>query len=135
MLQRIILTSLSFFLVGGFLVLPTTASAIKADPLGVNFTQQSGLPGSDNANSDIRLTIANIIKISLSLLGIIAVTIIVYAGFVWMTSGGEEDKIKSAQKTLIAAVIGLAIIMSAYIITNFVISSLYKATSGTLYGG
>ena len=73
-------------------------------------------------------TITGIIKIGLSLLGIIAVVIILAGGFKWMTAGGNEDKVGEARKMIISGVIGLAIIMSAFAIANFVIGSLAKQT-------
>lgn len=77
---------------------------------------------------DIRVIAAKIIRIFLSLLGIIAVGLMLYAGFTWMTSGGNEEKISSAKKILINATIGLAIIMSSFAITQFILSSLQGAT-------
>ncbi len=77
---------------------------------------------------DIRLIAAKIIRIGLSLLGIIAVCIILYAGFMWMTSGGNEEKISVAKKTLINATIGLAIIMASFAIVQFILKALSDAT-------
>lgn len=79
---------------------------------------------------DIRIIIAQIIRIALSLLGIIAVALIMYGGYEWMTSGGEEEKIAKAKKILTNAVIGLAIILSAFAITQFVLNKLLDATGG-----
>lgn len=56
----------------------------------------------------------------LTLVGMIFLVLMVYAGIMWMTARGEEDKIKDAQKTIIAALIGLFITVSAYAITVFV---------------
>jgi uncharacterized membrane protein len=53
--------------------------------------------------------------------GIIAVVIILAGGFKWMTAGGNEDKVGEARKMIISGVIGLAIIMSAFAIAQFVI--------------
>ena len=39
---------------------------------------------------------------------------------VWMLARGEEDRITKARETIIAAVIGLVIVVSAYAITNLV---------------
>jgi len=77
---------------------------------------------------DIRVIIAKIIRIFLGLLGIIAVGLMLYAGFTWMTSGGNEEKIASAKKILINATIGLAIIMSSFAITQFILKSLSDVT-------
>lgn len=73
-------------------------------------------------------TATGIIKIALSCLGIIAVVIILGGGFKWMTAGGNEDKVGEARKMIISGVIGLAIIMSAFAIANFVIGSLAEQT-------
>ena len=104
--------------------LPTLAVADN-DLLGTEYGEFTGL-----GNRDIRSSVAEIIRVALSLLGIIALLIILYAGFMWMTAGGNEEKIGTARQTLWAAVIGLAIILSAYAITNFVFRSLYQATTG-----
>ncbi|MBI3290905.1 hypothetical protein HYZ76_01325 [Candidatus Falkowbacteria bacterium] len=75
-------------------------------------------------------TIAGIIKVVLGFLGIIFLVLILYAGFMWMTSAGNEDKISSAKKTMVAAIIGAAIVLAAYAISYFVIDQLLLATKG-----
>ena len=90
----------------------------------------SGLPSESNLN-DPRQVAARVIRIILGFLGILAVVIILFAGFKWMTSGGSEDKVGEAKKMLAAGIIGLVIILSAYALANFVISQLYSATTGT----
>jgi len=54
-------------------------------------------------------------------LGLIALVIVLYAGFMWMTSGGNEEKISKAKKILSAGVIGLLIILASYAITSFIL--------------
>jgi hypothetical protein len=78
---------------------------------------------------DIRVTIAKIIRYAMSLLGIVAVLIILYGGFKWMTSQGSEDAVGEAKKIIVAGIIGLVIILTAYAIATFVINSLVAATS------
>ncbi len=85
-----------------------------------------GLPA-----TDIRLVVARIIRTALGLLGIVALALIIYAGFIWMTAGGEEEKISQAKKILLNSVIGLAIILSSYAIASFVINQLVGATTET----
>lgn len=79
---------------------------------------------------DPRIIVADIIKIVLGFLGVLAVVLILYAGFKWMTSGGNEEKVGGAKKILVAGVIGLALILSAYLIANFVINRIYGAVNG-----
>ena len=75
------------------------------------------------SNSPIA-TAGKIIQVLLGLLGIIAVCIIIYGGFLWTTSGGSEDKINKAKQLLRNAVIGLIIILSSWGITYFVLNKL-----------
>lgn len=70
-----------------------------------------------------------IIRAALGFLGIVAVVIILIGGFKWMIAGGNEDKVQEARKLIIAGIIGLAIILSAYAIANFVIEQLVEATT------
>ena len=50
----------------------------------------------------------------------------VYAGYLWMTARGEEEKITKAQNIIKGTIIGLIVVMSAYAITYFVTSGLNK---------
>ncbi len=76
----------------------------------------------------IAAIVGGLIAIFLSLLGIIFLCLVIYGGFIWMTSGGNEQKILKAKKTLTDSTIGLIIILSSYAITSFVIRSLAEAT-------
>ena len=63
---------------------------------------------------------AAIIRVALGLLGIVFVILVIYGGFMYMTSSGEADKVKKAKNIILYAVIGLLIIFTAYAITYFV---------------
>ena len=76
------------------------------------------------ASTDIRLIVARIIRAVLGLLGIIAIVIMMYAGFTIMTAGGNEEKIIKGKKTMINGVIGIAIILSSFAIVQFLINML-----------
>lgn len=86
------------------------------------------------SGSDLQLPalLANIIKIFLSLLGIIFTIIIIYAGYVWMTAGGSEEKVSKAKNLIQRSIIGFIIILSAYAITYFVFRSI--SMGGTMAG-
>ncbi len=97
---------------------------INESDLGIQYGANTGL-----TSTDIRITIARIIKVLMGLLGIVAVVIILIGGFTWMTAGGNDDKVGEAKKMIFSGIIGLAIILSAYAIANFVVSSLVSATT------
>lgn len=101
----------------------------QSPELGLNYAGNLGLD--DGGGEDIRTLIINIIRYALTFLGIVAVAIIMYGGFVWMTSNGQADRVEKAKKTLIAAVIGLIIILSAFAIVTFVAN----ITSTVVEGG
>ena len=91
--------------------------------LGLEFTQGSGL-----GTVDVKILIARIVRIILGFLGIIAVIINIYAGYLWMTSQGEEEKIEKAKKILLNGIIGLVIVLSSYLIVSYVINRFTEAT-------
>lgn len=97
---------------------------------GVEFGAASGLGG-----GDIRTTIARIIQVFLGILGIVALILIIYAGFLWMTAGGDEEKVTRAKRIMTQAIIGLIIVLSSFAITTFIVSRLVAATTGTEGGG
>lgn len=66
--------------------------------------------------------IGRIINALLGIVGSIALLMFVYGGFMWLTSGGAEDKIKKGKETLVWASLGLVIIFSAYALLNFVLT-------------
>lgn len=61
-----------------------------------------------------------VINIIFSLLGVIAITLIIFNGFKWMTAGGNDNKVKEAQGGLTSSIIGLLIILASYAVTFFI---------------
>lgn len=103
---------------------PVAAQPIDANALGLPYGAATGL-----GSTDVRTTVAKIIRVAMGLLGIVAVVIILIGGFTWMTAGGNDEKIGEAKKWIFAGIIGLAIILSAYAIASFVINQLVQATT------
>jgi hypothetical protein len=128
--KKILFFLLAFSLTLGlawFFTYPASAQNLNT---GINFVANTGL-----SNQDPRVTIANIIRIALGFLGVIAVGLIIYAGFIWMTAKGDEEKVGQARKIMTSAVIGLIIILAAFGIASFILSRLLGATGGGSTGG
>lgn len=53
--------------------------------------------------------------------GIAAVIVIIISGFFYVTSQGDASKIKRAKDGILYSVVGLVLVMTAFLITNFVI--------------
>ncbi len=77
----------------------------------------------------IAQTIGQIINVFLSILGLIFLTYTVYAGYLYLISAGNEEKVDKAKSILRGSIIGLIIVLSAYAITRFVIYGVGRATS------
>lgn len=107
------------------LAVPAMTLAQDNDPYGVGAVENSGL---NLSGGDVRQTAGQIINVALSFLGIIAVIIVLVGGFKYMLSGGDETKTAEARKWIVSGIIGLAIILSAWAITQFVLSRLITAT-------
>ncbi len=123
--KRIIVFSLIIILFGLFLFF-TQVQAGTLD-VGINYATATGL-----GTQDIRVTIANIIRVILGLLGIVAVALVIYGGYLYMTAEGIPEKIERAKKLLISAVIGLVIVLSAFAIASFILSRLVESTGGVV---
>jgi hypothetical protein len=100
-----------------------SGTGAAAPDLGLGYASNIGL-----GTQDIRDTIALTINVAMGFLGTIAVVIILYGGFKWMTSGGEQGKVDEARKLIIAGIVGLAIILASWAIANFVVGTLLKGT-------
>src|SRR3990167_3001730 len=114
-----------FTLFAGQVTQVSAAAPVTFDPGGSIGTAIS-LP---TTKADPVSATIGIINVVLGLLSLIAVVIVLYAGFTWMLSGGSSERIKKARDLLINAVIGLLIIMAAYGISKYVFDLLNKATT------
>ncbi|MCX6782298.1 MAG: Ig-like domain-containing protein [Candidatus Magasanikbacteria bacterium] len=124
--KKLLLVTLLLAGVGVFLLAAVSLAQTTGPDLGLEpIRQELGLP-----DTDIRVIAARIIRVALGFLGIVALVLILYGGFTWMTAGGSEEKIQKAKKILMNAVIGLIIILSAYAIVSFVLQALLGATTG-----
>lgn len=129
-MQKIIVTIFTFASLLYFFS-PTTVAAqssIRTD----SFDQLQAAAGQQGAGlgerTDPRTLVARFIRIGLSLLGTIFLCLTVYAGFLWMTAGGNDEQAGKARRLLYDAVIGLAIVLAAYSLTYFVTRLLVGST-------
>jgi hypothetical protein len=107
------------------IALPAVVLAQTAPDLGLEYGESIGL-----GSRDVRETVGSVIRAFMGLLGIIAVMLILWGGFKWMTAGGNEEQVGEAKKIIVSGVIGLIIIMSAYAIATFVVNAIINGTTG-----
>jgi len=100
------------------------------------FAQDYGLSNTAKSaglanETDLPTMIGNIIGTALSLISVLFFGLILYAGFLWMTSRGNPEQEKKAKETIFGATIGIIIILAAYAITSFVFTKLGPGGSGS----
>ncbi|MEW6408024.1 MAG: hypothetical protein AB1465_05020 [Patescibacteria group bacterium] len=76
----------------------------------------------------LEVVIGRIIKWVMGLIGVILVALFVYGGVVYATSAGNEDRIETGKKVMMYAIIGIAIIALAFVLTDYIIKALFPET-------
>lgn len=64
----------------------------------------------------------NIVNFFLFFLGFIATIMIIYGGILYVTSGGEQEKIDKAKKILLYAIVGIIIILLSFAVVNTILT-------------
>ncbi len=72
-------------------------------------------------NTDLRQYIKNVVNFGLGFLGIIAVVVVIYGGFLYVTAAGKEEQAGKGKKALTYAIIGILIILSSFALVNTVL--------------
>lgn len=81
--------------------------------------------------TDPRLILGNLVKAIFSIVGSLALLMVVYGGVLWITSRGETKQVQKGKDILTWCFLGLVIMASAYVIINAVITGL---TTGSVSG-
>ena len=128
-----ILFSLSFICL--LLIAPMANAAGILSPevrnkINDNAEQFNNSAGYDSS-TDLLTVVRTVIVVILSLLAVIFLFLLIYAGFKWMTAAGDADDIKKAKATIKTAIIGLVIILASYGITYFIFNQItfFSATA------
>lgn len=107
---------------------PMAVSAQNPFQNAQNLTQSVGENAGIGQQQELPVIVGRVINILLGFIGIILLLLILWAGFLWMTAAGDEAKVKKAKSIISNAVIGLIILVAAFAISNFVLTSLVNAT-------
>ncbi len=104
------------------LFLPQFGSAIggATTDWGLSSLGITGLP-TDSPGAFI----GRIITWVLGLIGVILIALIVYGGFLYMTSVGNEDQVARAKATLTYAVIGVVVVVVSYILADYILNAVF----------
>lgn len=118
-----------------FLLIVFSFIIIASPALAGNLQSSSGLlntaagqAGYNISEKNPESVVAKVINAVLSMLAVIFLVLMVYGGFIWMTARGNDQQVDKAKGILVAAIIGVIIIVSAYAITFFVLSQVGSQT-------
>ncbi len=125
-MKRILLTLgilSGFVFAGSALVAPAPVLASAKDQVcqGIGAVDGSGNCTRDNSLTNIIRTIINIFSM---VVGIVAVIMIMVAGFKYITANGDSGNLTSAKQTLIYAIIGIVVVALSQFIVRFVLDQL-----------
>ena len=107
------------------IILIIAASLYSATPVFAQTNTWSGEcvggAGQDVATiKGIECLIANILTVAISLIGMVSFLMFIIGSVMWLVSGGSPEGTKKARDTLLYAVIGIAIALSAFIALNLI---------------
>lgn len=70
-----------------------------------------------------------LVEFSIQIVGAVAVLSIILSGYKYIVSGGDEKKTKEARDSIFNTVIGMIIVVSAYLLVKFVMVDFLKVES------
>ncbi len=108
---------LLFFLIG-ILILPYFVFA--TNPIKRLDTVAGGTYDTTNQEYGLPILVSYGVKTFLSILGIIFIILMLYAGYLWMMAKGDEEQINKSKSTITRAIIGLIITVGSYAIWSLV---------------
>ena len=124
----IMLASLSL---GVPVMVPAIANAAPCNSIGTAINQginsatgsNSGCGTGANLTSGVGSIAKTVVNLFSVVVGVISVIMIIYAGFRYVTSGGESGNVSGAKNTLIYAIVGLVIVAISQLIVHYVLNS------------
>lgn len=93
-----------------------------------------GGEGDPCTTCDLLVLVQNVLEFAIKMAFLIIIGFIVYGGFRWIFSLGKEENLKAGQQIITNAIIGLIIILTAWIIVNTVFWAI-KGMGGDDYTG
>jgi Type IV secretion system pilin len=73
-------------------------------------------------------TFVVIVKLALGILGSVSLLFFIIGGFMWMTAAGHSDKISKGKSIMVNTLIGIIIVLSAWMIVQTVLTSISDKT-------
>lgn len=129
--KLIVVTVASLTILAPGLVVPSLVGVAAADNINTNLctgtTAATGGSASNctsaSANGSFQKVASQVVNIFSIVVGIVAVIMVIWGGFKYITSGGDSGNVSGAKNTLIYAIIGLMIVALAQFIVHVVLTT------------
>ncbi|MEZ4180339.1 MAG: pilin [Candidatus Doudnabacteria bacterium] len=122
-MNKIIVALFGVVLTFGTLLTPTVVhgqfSSNQSVQGGLN-DLKSAFPDTVAGDGDPQDLVRNIIEWALYIGAMLAVLFIIYGGYLYLTSGGNDSQVKKGKETVIYALVGLVVIVMAWVIVQTV---------------
>ena len=119
------------FAMAGILALAGVVAVLPVTGAYADFSEglTGGASEAGNGNglakdADLPSVVTTVINIILYAVGVIAVVMMIFGGFQYITSSGDTAKVTKAKNTILYGIIGLVVAILAYAIVNFVITNI-----------
>lgn len=124
-MKIVLVILISLFVVGGFLVFGGNfvqaetqfEKGLNATAQGTGHAEMAGIK--DKTPAEL---IGQVINGVLAFLGVIFLILMIYGGYLWMTAAGNETQVEKAKDIIRDSIVGLIIILAAYVITYFIMN-------------
>ena len=128
MKKKILLLGIIASLITPSLMLPN--SVVYADAKD-QIQKGIGATGAGSSNGPkLEAIIASIIQTMFFIIGVLAVIVIIYSGFLFIVASGNPQTIQKAKTSIVYAVVGLVVAIMAYAIVGFVVNT-FQGGSGS----
>jgi hypothetical protein len=112
--MKLLISNLISTVIASFAIVPKVVANSAAIGIGSDKRPDAAVGG------DFATVVISFINYFLLFLGLLVVTVIIYAGVLLVTAQGSEEQINKAKSIILYAVIGMIIIMLSYSIVALV---------------
>jgi len=108
------------------------ASASRAWDYGLEDVGKGGGYKTSGSETELLAIVNTSVTIGLSLVAVIFLAMMFYAGLRWMTARGNEEFVEKARNTLITGAIGFIIVAVSYALSTFIFDKLLTKTANSI---
>jgi hypothetical protein len=113
----------SFFIFNFSFTLAAESTSVFDSDYGLADASDAAGFNSGAAEIDLFIIIGRITGVFVSFVGFVFFLLLIYGGFTWMTSLGNETKVEKAKKIIVSSIWGLIIVFMAYIISILIVNA------------